>query len=150
VHRIELVSYVWPRIEVEIECGSGTFIRSIARDVGETLGCGGFVEELVRTCIGPFTLADALDPQTLSAAELPERLLPPIEALVGLPSLRLTAAELSSVSQGRPIRPDHYGGGLIPPGEVALLGPDDTLVAVAEHDPGSGQVFPRRVFVNQS
>jgi tRNA pseudouridine55 synthase len=40
----------------------GTYIRSIARDVGEALGCGGLVEVLVRTRIGPFTLAEALDP----------------------------------------------------------------------------------------
>ena len=46
IDRIELVAYSWPRLELEIDCGGGTYIRSIARDVGEALGCGGLVEVL--------------------------------------------------------------------------------------------------------
>ena len=59
VDRIELISYEWPRLEFTVDCGSGTYIRSIARDVGEALGCGGLIEVLVRTRIGPFLQADA-------------------------------------------------------------------------------------------
>ena len=44
IDRIDLMSYSWPRLELEIACGGGTYIRSIARDVGEVLGCGGLVE----------------------------------------------------------------------------------------------------------
>src|SRR4051812_7138067 len=49
IDRIDLLAYAWPRLELEIACGSGTYIRSIARDVGEALGCGGLVDVLVRT-----------------------------------------------------------------------------------------------------
>ena len=60
------VSYHWPHLELEIECGAGTYIRSIARNVGDEVGCGGLIEVLVRTAIGPFTLEDALDGTELS------------------------------------------------------------------------------------
>ncbi len=76
VHRIDLRLYEWPRIEVEVHCGSGTYIRSIARDVGEALGCGGLIEVLTRTAIGPFLLPDALDPEALTSETLPGLLRP--------------------------------------------------------------------------
>ena len=60
VYRIELLSYEWPELALEIECGSGTYIRSIGRDLGQKLGCGAVMTELVRTRIGPFDLADAV------------------------------------------------------------------------------------------
>jgi len=76
--------YEYPFLDVEIDCGKGTYIRSIARDLGEQLGCGGLVETLRRTRIGPFTVeqgvdieADRLDalphlqPMSLAVSELP-------------------------------------------------------------------------------
>ncbi len=62
IDRLVVLRYDWPLLELEIDCGSGTYIRSIARDVGEALGCGGYVETLIRTRIGPFTLDQAVDP----------------------------------------------------------------------------------------
>ena len=59
IDRAELLAYRWPRLELEIDCGAGTYIRSVARDLGETLCCGGLIEKLVRTRIGPFELATA-------------------------------------------------------------------------------------------
>ena len=56
IDQVELISYAWPRLELQVDCGSGTYIRSIARDIGEILGCGGLVEVLTRTRIGPFRL----------------------------------------------------------------------------------------------
>ena len=62
ISRIDVLAYAWPRLDLEIDCGSGTYIRSIARDLGEALGCGGLVEVLTRTRIGPFTLDDCARP----------------------------------------------------------------------------------------
>src|SRR5262249_22794729 len=73
---IAVIHYAWPRLELAIECGGGTYIRSIARDLGETLGCGGLVEALTRTRIGPFTIDQAVDPEGLSAESLPGHLRP--------------------------------------------------------------------------
>ncbi|HEY2784631.1 MAG TPA: tRNA pseudouridine(55) synthase TruB [Fimbriiglobus sp.] len=56
VDAIQVLAYAWPYLDVEIDCGKGTYVRSIARDLGHALGCGGLVETLRRTKVGPFTV----------------------------------------------------------------------------------------------
>ncbi len=101
IDRIAVLGYDWPRLELEIDCGVGTYIRSIARDAGEALGCGGLVEVLVRTRIGPFRLEDAVDFAGLSAESLPRWIRPAVEAVAGLPRLVLGPDQVSVVAAGR-------------------------------------------------
>lgn len=61
VHDIRINSYAWPRLDLMIECGRGTYIRAIARDLGERLGCGGVCETLRREAVGPFRSEDAIN-----------------------------------------------------------------------------------------
>jgi tRNA pseudouridine55 synthase len=149
IDRIDLLAYEWPRLEIEIVCGSGTYIRSIARDVGESLGCGGLIDALTRTRVGPFRIEDALDPLAVewTSATIPGLLRPAVEALWGLPRARLDAEQVERVSRGQALRADQLADGPFPPGDLVLLGPEDSLVAVAEHQPEAGQVQPRRVLV---
>ncbi len=149
VHRIDLLSYAWPRLELEVECGSGTYIRSIARDVGEALGCGGLIEELVRTRIGPFSQADALDPLALDPREIPNLLRPASEALATLPQLAITAEQLTRILRGQSLPAP--GPGLGPGrGEVALIGPSGDVAAIAELDHDGATLHPRRVLATDS
>ena len=146
IDRIEVLRYEWPRLELEIDCGSGTYIRSIARDVGEALGCGGLVEVLVRTRIGPFTLEGAVDLAGISAETLPGLFRPSLEAVAGMPRLVLDPGQVAAVAAGRrlpagPLVPTGF-----PPGPLALVGSDGRLVALAECDPVHGWVQPRKVF----
>lgn len=60
VHAIDLLDYDWPLLRLRIDCGRGTYIRSLARDLGEALGVGGHLTELRRTRIGDFTIASAV------------------------------------------------------------------------------------------
>jgi tRNA pseudouridine55 synthase len=148
IERVELLDYNWPRLELEVACGSGTYIRSVARDVGDALGCGGLVEVLTRTRIGPFTKDEAIDPLSLTAGTIPGLLRPAAEAVADLPRARTSAAQVAEVAQGRALPLGALAD--LPPGfegEVALLGPDGDLVAVAEVEPGSGRVRPRRVLL---
>ncbi len=147
ISRIDVLSYIWPRLDLEIGCGSGTYIRSIARDLGEALGCGGLVEVLTRTRIGPFTLDDALDPLELTAESIPGRLRPTLEAVASLPRLPLSPDQVAAIGQGRALSADSFGGA-VPAGEIALVGPDGALVAIAEGIAGSGRVEPRRVLAS--
>lgn len=62
IHSIKITNYDYPFLGLEITCGKGTYIRSIARDLGSVLKTGGYVGDLERTMIGGFTLADSLDP----------------------------------------------------------------------------------------
>jgi tRNA pseudouridine55 synthase len=80
IHRIELRKYDWPFVELTIECGKGTYIRSIARDLGQLLGVGGLVETLRRTRVGPFAAEQGIgvdaDFETIRANLIPPSILP--------------------------------------------------------------------------
>ncbi len=147
IDRVELVSYEWPLLELVVDCGAGTYIRSIARDVGDALGCGGYVEVLERTRIGPFGVDEALDPKDLTVETIAEGLRPMAQAVAALPTFSLSAEQVALVASGRPLEGCQISGGVIPGGEVALIGPDGSVAAIAEADPRSGMVLPRRVLV---
>ncbi len=140
IDRIEIIGYTWPRLTLEIDCGGGTYIRSIARDLGEVLGCGGVVEVLIRTRIGPFHIETALDPCTLAPQSIADHLLPALAALGQLPSVSIDEAQRLELLQGRPLRLDQVSGR----GEVSLVGPDGLLVAVGEWSQ-DGLIWPRKV-----
>lgn len=60
IHEIKVLDYTWPLLVIKIHCSSGTYIRALARDLGRAVGCGAYVEKLVRTKIGPYKLEDAI------------------------------------------------------------------------------------------
>jgi tRNA pseudouridine55 synthase len=60
IYNIELLDYAWPDLKIKVDCGSGTYIRALARDIGETLGVGGYCSELRRTAIGPYAVEAAV------------------------------------------------------------------------------------------
>jgi tRNA pseudouridine55 synthase len=145
VDRIDLIVYEWPRLELEIECGGGTYIRSIARDLGDHLGCGGLVEVLTRTRIGPFTLPGAVDLDSLSMESFARSLRPALDAVPELARMTLTADQMAALTQGRPLAVSPADALAFTGREVALIGPDGTLVAIGVHDARVGQIRPRRV-----
>jgi tRNA pseudouridine55 synthase len=66
IHGIEIVSYDWPKLTITVHCGKGTYIRSLARDLGTALGVGGVLSALRRTRIGQFSVDNACTPEALS------------------------------------------------------------------------------------
>ncbi|MFA6105756.1 MAG: tRNA pseudouridine(55) synthase TruB [Patescibacteria group bacterium] len=62
IHSLKLLSYSYPLLKIEVACSTGTYIRTLARDIGEKLGVGAYCEELVRTAIGEYNLKDAKKP----------------------------------------------------------------------------------------
>jgi len=68
VYQIELVEFAPPTVTLELECGRGFYVRSLAHDLGERLGCGAHLEHLVRTGVGPFGVESAVDIETLREA----------------------------------------------------------------------------------
>jgi len=59
IYKIEILNYDWPYLEIKVSCSSGTYVRSLANDIGEKLKCGGYIEELRRTKIGNFSVENA-------------------------------------------------------------------------------------------
>jgi tRNA pseudouridine55 synthase len=155
IHRIELVEWdetdpERPTAVLDVECGAGTYIRAIARDLGELLGCGAYLGALTRTSSGPFRLEAAHDLDELREAALEgpgglARLLLPIDAgLDGMASTHLTDAEVAAVSRGQQIKPAHR-----PEVEadkpLRLLDERGALVGVGTLK--AGRIVPEKIFV---
>lgn len=83
IDSIDVLSYEWPTLELRIECGRGTYIRSIARDLGEALGTGGMLTGLVRERVGPFTLDNAVSVDRVPESFGPEILIPDLDSTPG-------------------------------------------------------------------
>jgi tRNA pseudouridine55 synthase len=75
VHRLELLSYEHPSLDVMIECSKGTYVRALARDIGEKLGCGAHLADLTRTRVGAFRLEDCLKMSEVTEESLRQRLI---------------------------------------------------------------------------
>lgn len=147
VHRIDLLRYEFPEIEAEIECGSGTYIRSIGRDLGEKLGCGAVMSELVRTTIGPFQLADADSPNDITSESIAEHLLPPLQAVAHLSRFDCTEDDLRHLQHGRRI-PLRGPSSLPAVGRpLVAVAPTGELAAIGEPVDNGAQFAPRQVFL---
>ncbi len=142
IYRIEVLGYTWPLLELEVHCGKGTYIRSLARDLGEQLGCGALVQALRRTRVGPFAAEEAVTLQT-TADEARARVRPVVEALAELPRVTVTADEARRLRQGQQVR---LHEAQLEPGETAVFDPTGTLVAVARWEPGRGGLKPEKVW----
>jgi tRNA pseudouridine55 synthase len=100
VHSIAVRKYEWPHLDLAVECGKGTYIRSIARDVGDALGVGGLVQTLRRTHVGPFTADSGLSLDA-TAEQVRAKLRPMGEAVAELPRVTLDAALATRFTQGQ-------------------------------------------------
>jgi tRNA pseudouridine55 synthase len=156
IRRLDLVEWddsdpSRPTATLDVECGAGTYIRSLARDLGERLGCGAYLGGLVRTASGPFGLAAAhsLDEIRVAAAEGPAglaALVLPIEVgLDQIPEAALTAAEVVAVSRGQQVKPVHRPE-LEAGARVRLLAEDRSLVGVGSWK--GGRLVPEKIFVS--
>lgn len=99
VYAIDVRAYEYPRLEVEVRCGKGTYIRALARDLGGRLGCGAYVEVLRRTRVGPF-----LAEQAAAWDGTDVQLLPAALALAELPRVELEARDREALRHGRAVR----------------------------------------------
>lgn len=133
-------------VELEMTCGKGGYVRAIARDLGETLGCHGHVLKLRRIWSGPFDAEDGITVEQIDALaktpELDARLLPLEIGLADLPELRCTPEGAVRLRNGNP--------GMVIPGDVeygdeAWASLDGRAVAVGVFK--AGELHPNRVFV---
>jgi tRNA pseudouridine55 synthase len=146
IHSLVVLSYVYPHLELEIHCGKGTYIRSLARDLGTRLGCGALVGSLRRTRVGPFAVEDAVtldaSPETVRA-----RLLPVESAVAELPQVRLAGAKVTRLCQGQTIP---LGAGQLSPSvpagaEVLVLDGSERAVVIALFDAARQTLRPGKV-----
>lgn len=105
IYRLDVLDWALPDMTIEVVCSAGTYIRSLAYDLGQALGCGAHVTALTRTVAGDFTLSQSHSLEELralaAAGRLAEALLPPQAALTGLPVVTLTPEQERAVGYGQ-------------------------------------------------
>ena len=145
VYSIKLLSWRNPVLELEIECGAGTYIRSLAHDLGAALGVGGYLSALTRTASGAFTLRDSLALDAIdSSGEWLGRVTTPYDALAGFTRVKLSADDNEELRHGRFIcRQPNIA-------DSTVFAFDDASRLVAILEPRDDQWKPRKVFANQS
>lgn len=147
VHAIEVLDQQPGRLSLRVTCGSGTYIRSLARDLGETLGCGAHIAGLRRLWVDPFRDApmvtlDALRELAGQGDEAAmEALLLPLDAgLAQYPRVELDAEQTPRFCTGQRLRDPAWA-----PGTVAVYGPDGRIQGLGQVDP-TGLLAPQRRF----
>jgi tRNA pseudouridine55 synthase len=135
----------------EAECGKGTYVRSLARDLGRSLGCYGHVSSLRRTAVGPFGEADMISLEQVAAlchraaageGNLADALLPVATALDDIPALAVSRADAARLQRGQAVLMRGRDAPIVH-GTVYVTA-SGSLVALAELD--RGEIVPKRVF----
>jgi tRNA pseudouridine55 synthase len=141
IRALTITHVAMPELHLDVECSSGTYIRAIARDLGNALGTGAHLTALRRTAVGLHRVEDALSMEALQSDDAAVRgaLIPTIDALGGMPRIELTEDDIVHVRHGRALERDIGADGV-----VALAAHGD-LVAIA--DAGEGRIRPRKVFL---
>jgi len=147
VYNLELLEWAPPEAVIDVYCSSGTYVRSLAHDLGEKLGCGAHLIGLRRTKSGRFTLRDAVPLRKLRESfddnSWSEHLIPAAEALSDWPAIDLTPEELDIVKHGRRISGKPGLGNM-----ARALSPEGDLISLLEFDPVTNEWQPKKVFSN--
>jgi tRNA pseudouridine55 synthase len=144
IHRLELVARDGARIDIDVSCSKGTYVRALAEDLGAALGCGAHLCGLVRTALGRFSLERAVTVDAIAA--LPEEgrdslLLPSDALLLEYPEVSLDGAQESRFSNGQKV-----ACGIPAAGLVRVYGARRTFLGTGWSD-AAGALQPRRVLV---
>jgi tRNA pseudouridine55 synthase len=145
VHRIEVLRYDPPELELAIDCSKGTYVRALARDLARQAGSCAYVSRLSRVRVGVFSLGEAVAPRDFQAAA---HLLPPsrfLPRLGGIGMLRLDPGRREAVLNGRPLRDDWCLPQPLQDGQYAVLDAEERLLAMVRRREGRCEyraVFP--------
>jgi tRNA pseudouridine55 synthase len=150
IHSLRLVEAATDEATFEAECGKGTYVRAIARDLGRDLRCRGHVVALRRAAVGPFDERDAVTPDELRAMRGGQGTMPPVEdallpvetALEALPSLTVSRHDAGRLCRGQSVLLRGRDAPVFEGPAAVLSG--GTLVALAELE--AGELVPKRIF----
>ena len=145
IRALALIEYAPPRVVIDVQCSAGTYVRTLAQDIGAALGCGAHLSALTRTAAGGFVLDDAHTPAAVEALAADQRtaLLQPADCLVAyLPAAVLDTDGARALCQGRSV------GHPAAPGLTRVYASDGTFLGLAEAI--DGQLHPRRLVATQA
>ena len=156
IHSLDMIEWdatdaARPIAIVDVSCSAGTYVRALARDLGERVGSAAYLCGLSRTASGPFRLEDAHPLEEIRAAAAsggPEAiesiLLPADTGLDAIASVRLTAAEVDDAAMGRFVRPEAGLAGTPEAGPLRLLDPAGRIVGIGRRD--GRRIAPDKIF----
>jgi len=139
VYDLKIIDYNYPQIKIAVECSAGTYIRSIARDMGEALGTGGYLSSLRRTAIGKFEISGGVALEDLNAENLHNNIQPAEKLLAKLPKIVVDNTNVVKLVQGRAVS---LAGVKHSSGEVAMFGPDNFLIGIGRYESDSSTLSP--------
>lgn len=146
IYALRLLDWDPPVLTWEIVCGSGTYVRSLAHDLGERLGCGGHLRRLVRLRVGRLGLEEAISPEELAAAVAAgqaAQVLRPLDLpVLDWPAVELDERQVQDALAGRAIPLDIAAV----QGRVRAYAPSGQLLALLRRRPEDGRWHPYRVF----
>lgn len=145
-YELAIVAWQKPDLTLLVRCSPGTYVRSLAHDLGEALGCGGHILALRRTASGTLSVKDAVAPAAVHAATLPQQLIPGDLAVSHLPHLTFTAPAAQALLLGRRLPFSQADQQLNPAaGLVArAYGPGELFLGLVRAQEGSWQ--PHKMF----
>lgn len=154
VYRMELLRFRPPTIEIEVECGRGTYIRSIAHDLGIALGCGGHVSSLARTRVGPFDIESALDIASLRASlgdgTVLELLQPADMGLAHLPALTVQIEDEKDLRHGQAVEIEQTclapASAIVDGLQARAYAEDGSFIGVVRYDAEARCWRPKKIF----
>ena len=123
IKKLDLTSFSYPDFQLDIVCGSGTYVRSLGRDIGQALGSNAIMTSLVRTAIGKFEISNAIELDELSPDACQTKLQPPLRARPDRDRVRVTREQIKGFADGVPIQLDEK-----------LASSNDELLAVDDDD----------------
>lgn len=145
VYSLEVLEWAPPEVVIDVYCSSGTYVRSLANDLGNELGCGAHLVGLRRTKSGRFTLRDAVPMRRLQEAfdsgDWYRHLIPAAEALADWPMVELNADDVELVRHGHRIAASSESKGW-----ARGVSQQGDLVALLEFDAETSEWQPRKVF----
>jgi tRNA pseudouridine55 synthase len=148
IREFTLKSFAGDRVEVEVACSKGTYIRSLAYDLGERLGCGAHVTELRRLAVGDLTVARAITLEKLaSMCDMEERsrhVMPADRVVSAIPDIHLTLLATHYVLRGQPVSVRHPHS----PGWVRLYDAQDRFLGMGQVL-DDGRIAPRRLMAQR-
>lgn len=148
IHCLTIRRYDYPQLELDIRCGSGTYIRALGRDLAAELRTSAVMAELTRTSIGAFHVDDALSLDELTATSVAEKMQPALVAVGNLRRISLDAAQLAELRYGRPILSDirERTPGPADAEEYAAISPSGELAAIVR-EKRVGELWPTANFL---
>jgi tRNA pseudouridine55 synthase len=146
VYTIDVVSWEPPDLEIDVSCGKGTYIRSLAHDLGQAAGSAAHLASLQRRAVGDFSLEDAISMQDLeaevAAGRLQDVLFPPDEAVLQLAALIVPDEDVARLRHGQPI----VAGQVAEEALRRVYTVDGEFVALVQGDSQAGVWRPHKVF----